>query len=1376
MKKKSQVLVGDAAVGSTGVGAAGSSNRNSSNNKWNSKNGSSSKKKSKKVTILDDAGSIQEPNTKLSMFDDDDDIAETASQPATATDSISSDKPPLTEVVSKSRSREEKSKNRASGKPIKTSGGLVIPPQFTFSAREVYTSTLGACNPSTVPVEVEQQSPEPPRRKTPPRKWPPPPAPPGNNGSDDKNDPPEKEEEVVEEKQSRMDVNRDDSAVLPLPLLRMTSSLEDLETVPEASTSRETETKASRTIESADADDEDETAPLPNNLSSLTENDRKTIKSPVTPNLATNQDREGPVTSPLTLTPSTDSDDLKQQQQKKKQSVSHRSESFRDLKAKYERKINEQKDQANMLNRLASQRLSEIEKLEGQISEKKDDEEKKISELQVRVELLLLEKEQEIERVRKEMEAEKEEELQRIQKEQKEEVERLRREMNAQKEEAADKKQVSPSRSPSHRAPTGELKRVKRELSDVKRELEAKEKELEKRSPTKSPVRASTGTDTLYRVTKELAEVKDKLTAKEKEIQERDDSAIEKKRTEAELVRVKRELESKKKTEKDLERATRELAKVKEAMAASKDNTSVMTVPSEVEAELRRVKVDFSELTKKLVEKEKELEKSRNIVRPPSSPERERSPIRPYPFPSPGRRRPSETPPKDPQAETDPLRKELDDMKEEAEKAKQQYEQKIAEMRVANEVDLKREREIFRKQKLELDDKVSSAKRENERAIKELRTELEKHIQLAKNATEAQANQQLSKQRELEGALSASCEREAKENGDLEKQVDQLRTEKAAARSKALLEEERAEKLQDQIAVLKKKHSQTLEDHQRSVQDLRAQNRKEMEELRERLEKEKAERESQEEARLRAVTETKTAEKEVLIQKIVALEFDLETERNGATLVDAKFGELEKTVDAEKQRHREETEMLRSKSRAEIEHLKKELDDRMALEEAMQIATNERDAVQEEVQKLTAQLTETSSNHLKNLNDLQEQLTDTKAALDKAVEKNAQLEEQSKKRLEAAEQDADNRCKELREQCESEVEELKKLHIAEGATFAAQLADSKAQIEVLKQEADEKIKKLESELQEKEESCNRKIDEVTELSKGQENKLRSDYTKLKKEHAALERRIKEAEVNHNKQFEDMLSQLDLVEAEHRQALSEKDKCLSEKEAMVDNLGKQLEDAQKTINDVEQRLISQMEVTEQEQNKTATLGKKIEALNDEIESMRESQKKFAREAVRDKERACNNAREEMIEKAEAQFQQANDHYVKLRKQYDEAHDRAKKLEGELRMSKRKAEKLARDKETCELDLNAEIAKLRSANAKIEADSALKAKEYRRELERLLQTAKDFESKSEESERTTRNIQATLVNVVAEKDHLQKEYEEMKSVSEELMAIIEGHNGE
>lgn len=1388
--KHVKLLVGDTVVGSTGT--------------RNDQCGNSVIKMSKKLSILDDAGSIQEPNTKLSIFDDDDDIAETASQPAPAIPSQASTTPPLSEVLSKSKSREEKSKNRSNGKPMKTPGGLVIPSPFTFSARNVFPAAFNSCYPTTMPVEEEEEeerSPEPPRRKTPSRVWPPPQS---EKSSYDKGDPPEV-------RRNRVEDYREENSASPIDLYRLGSSLEDLETVPEASTSKETATKASRTVDSGDDADGDESGPIPNSLSSLTEYDRKSTKSPFQPSLTMATRDAGPVTSPLTISSSTGSEEQTHKQQPKQQhnsSVSRRSDSFRDLKAKYERRFSEQKDQALVLGRLANQRLSEIEKLEGQMAEKKGDEDRKVRELHAKLEYQQREMAEVVEHLRKEMEAKKEAEIELLRKkmevEKRDEAEHLRKEGETTKEKEVDSKITEMHSeyevSPSLKLPPGELQRVKLELSKVNALLVDKQMELVQIKRSKSPVKINTGTDTLYRVTKELADLKETLARKEKKIQERDDAFIDKKEVEGELMRVKQQLEIKKNTEEELERAKRELFDIKQALASSKLSTSVISVPSEIEAELQRVKIDFSELTKKLVEKEKELETTRKSTDPRPSPERQRSPIRPYPFPFPGKRRSNETPPND---GNESLRNEIKRLKEEAEKVRLERERELAELRVANEVDLKREREKIRKQEMAFEEELAMAKREHALSLSQLRTHHDKQYESAHGDAEMQLQQQLSKQKELESTLAESCVREANERANLEHQIEQLRLEKTVAQSEVKRAEEVSERPLDQITTLEKKQTKMLEDHVRSMQDLRTQNLQEIEDLREKMQKDAQEREIQERDRLQATEEAHRLEKESLTSKVVALEVDLENERKGASLVDTRFGELENKVEAEKQRHRKEVDDLQTKSNAEIERLKEELEDRMALEEAMQIATNERDDMREQVHKLKSQINESTSNHLQILEGLQEELNDTKTRLEKAIERNTELEVDLKHQLGAAEENTASRCQELRERlqreiddlkqqlnkakevsvsqckvlCENhqkEIEVLKKRHDDDDATFRAQVAESNALLQSMKHECDKKIKHFESELLEKELSYKNRIDEAELIADAQEQKLRAEYSKLKNEHVVLERRMKEAEVNHNKQFEDLLSQLDLVVAEHRESLSTKDKAILEKEDVIARLSKALADSHQNMTDNEQRLISQMEETEKVQHKSESLQQKVLELNEEIESLRETQKKFAREAAREKERACNIAREEMIERAEAQFQQANDHYIKLRKQYDDVHDRAKKLEGELRISKRRAEKLAHEKESFEVDLNAEIAKLKSANAKIEADSAQKAKEYRRELERLLQTAKDFESKSEESEFTVRHFQTMLATTVAEKDKLRREYDEMKSVSEELMAIVEGQN--
>jgi len=1060
----------------------------------------------------------------------------------------------------------------------------------------------------------------------------------------------------------------------PVPLFRITSSLEDLHTVHEASTSKETATMASARSKSGGGDDDVEDAAfLPNGVSSLDgETDQQRAGSGSSKKTAVS--KKGASTSSVASSDSTTGSEEGDGQRKAE---------FRALKAKYERKISEQQDQAAMANRLARMRLDEIEKLEGQMDVMKDQQVDEQHQLREQLERSQREKKEAVECVRKEMEAQMQEKLKQTEAAAKATLEKeLADAKRTLTTDAATNQSKSSSPTPSHyKERHSELQRVKQELAEVTAKLQAREKEAAR---SKSPVKGG-NTDTLYRVTKELVEVKEQLAAKEKELNEASTDKQEK--TEAELARVKQEL-----------------VDVKEQLLESgKAAAAPPTVSSETEDELKCVKAALSELKQKMAGKEKELEDSKKNMLPP-------------PPPSPG----------------------LD------------------------------EQERLRQQVALLNEQAAKSKQDHDRVLADLRADSVKELTLVKQTMDHQSQQHQSKELELEEALSELRSRETREKEELLRQIEQLQVEKNTELAKQV---QQNQELLERIAALEKKEKQILEDHHRSADNLRSQGDLETQKLREQLEE------------ALGVCRMHSTEKEALRAEIEALESRIASESNGGALADATLERLENDVKTAKKKHREELialkeksdseiEELKAKSDAEIKHLKEELEDLMAIEEAMQIATNESDAMKEEVQKLKIQLDEGKTLHLQNLADLRKQLAGITAAHEKAVEKNGLLEQELKDHSAEAERHAERRCKEIREACDKEIEAVRKLQAEDESKFEALLAESTSKLDAIQTQCDDKIAQLQTEIREKDEQFAQKLTEAEQHAEG-DKKLQEEYEKLKTDHAKLERRMKEAESNHNKEYEELLSQLDLVEADHQEALTVKQKALSEKEAIVDALGSQLADSQKKMSATEQRLICQMEDTEHEQRKRISLEKELEAVNQEVVTLRESHKKFAKDAAREKQLACERAREEMIEKAESQFKQANEHYVKLRKQYDESQERAKKFEGELRIAKRKAEKLIKEKESCEIDLNAELAKLKAANAKIEANAALKTQEYRRELERLLQTAKDFESKAEKSERTSRNIQTTLATVVAEKEQLQKEYNEMKSVSEELMGIIESH---
>ena len=64
-----------------------------------------------------------------------------------------------------------------------------------------------------------------------------------------------------------------------------------------------------------------------------------------------------------------------------------------------------------------------------------------------------------------------------------------------------------------------------------------------------------------------------------------------------------------------------------------------------------------------------------------------------------------------------------------------------------------------------------------------------------------------------------------------------------------------------------------------------------------------------------------------------------------------------------------------------------------------------------------------------------------------------------------------------------------------------------------------------------------------------------------------------------------------------------------------------------------------------------------------------------------------------------------------------------------------------------------------------------KQYRHELESSKEEEASMRKQLEDALTTSRTVQTTLANVVAEKERLLREHEEMKAVCEELMIMVE-----
>jgi hypothetical protein len=75
------------------------------------------------------------------------------------------------------------------------------------------------------------------------------------------------------------------------------------------------------------------------------------------------------------------------------------------------------------------------------------------------------------------------------------------------------------------------------------------------------------------------------------------------------------------------------------------------------------------------------------------------------------------------------------------------------------------------------------------------------------------------------------------------------------------------------------------------------------------------------------------------------------------------------------------------------------------------------------------------------------------------------------------------------------------------------------------------------------------------------------------------------------------------------------------------------------------------------------------------------------------------------------------------------------------------------------------------ARADAEAALTVKEHVNDLEQLRDSERDLHSRLSEAEMNSRSIQKLLVSVVAEKELLAQENEELKNVCEEAMSLAE-----
>ncbi|GKY90556.1 hypothetical protein MPSEU_000029300 [Mayamaea pseudoterrestris] len=632
-----------------------------------------------------------------------------------------------------------------------------------------------------------------------------------------------------------------------------------------------------------------------------------------------------------------------------------------------------------------------------------------------------------------------------------------------------------------------------------------------------------------------------------------------------------------------------------------------------------------------------------------------------------------------------------------------------------------KEKEAYRQQIAVLEEQIETLTMGHEKSFAELRRASEQELVELKREMEMRIEKHMRTERELKDTLSSV---DSADKEDLIDKIEQLESAKKADRTGGLREVQKKEELLQRILLLEKKERELANEHEFNLQRVRESSEQEIRRLRKEIERTRTDSQEREWQLQQAISATASFEKEELLQTIDKLEAKLESERNCSVLVKMKVTSLEKEARSIAEAHRDELLEHTNRFHAEVDYLRKQLAELHGIEDAMQITTNDRDTLEQELRQTKEALEHCQTDYHDRFKQMQ--ALHEKEVADLRMEMNADIEK------------TENSAMESVEELESKIIELK----SKLAAADAETKQMKEELDSTKISANEQLQKQENELI------------------GLRNKVTLDAQAHQAQIRALERQL----ANNSEVLAD---QLKTKTKEYGTKIDALQKRLDNKDAALVALGDQLAEAKSRCKSLEDSVLLTKKELEGSNDSAKKALNELATVASELADLKAAHEQYIAECIIATEVACDEARQETIQHAEIQFKQANQLYIKLKKQYDLSKKKVENLEKDLQVTKGRLETA----EATEVKWKKEVAELKQSKSKIESDAAIKAKEYRREMERLLTAAEGFEKKTKEAEATNRTNLKKLIHANSEKDKLQKEYIEIKNVCEELMSMVE-----
>ena len=248
------------------------------------------------------------------------------------------------------------------------------------------------------------------------------------------------------------------------------------------------------------------------------------------------------------------------------------------------------------------------------------------------------------------------------------------------------------------------------------------------------------------------------------------------------------------------------------------------------------------------------------------------------------------------------------------------------------------------------------------------------------------------------------------------------------------------------------------------------------------------------------------------------------------------------------------------------------------------------------------------------------------------------------------------------------------------------------------------------------------------------------------------------------EIDEILQQLNSIELTYQQEIQVLTHEVAKKEIMNDALTHSLSESKQQKNRLEQLLKVKLQKTKESEEALGRIQVTNAQLQKQVTTTTQQLERMENQHLRDIEEATRKAQDEIRMAAEQQFAEAQKTYVQLKQEYHNTKTASDAYKKELDTTDRQHQGQM-DK------IMSELAESRAAMASAQADAMKLKQTYGEETQGLKDREHDLEQRLAVTEGKNKEAEIIVQRIIEEKDGLKQENQELQSLCEELMAIIE-----